>query len=258
MIDIENAYKEFDKYVSNYNPHHPRVALKIDHIKRVAIASKEIAESLNLSEEQIKLAELIGLFHDLGRFEQVRIADTFSDKDSGINHAEQSNKVLFEDGLIRNFIEDTKYDEIIRKSVFNHNRAYIEDGLSDEELLFAKIIRDADKVDIFYTITISPFPALFWYKDFDTETINPKVMADVENLRLIDYKNIHNNSDQLPIFYAYLFDLNFPISLKKVADGHYLEDFTTRVKQEFSSPNIHTQADHLLNICNEYISKKMK
>ena len=58
-----------------------------------------IAEYLGLAEEQVKLAELIGLFHDLGRFEQVRLADTFSDKDSGINHAEQSNKVLFADNL---------------------------------------------------------------------------------------------------------------------------------------------------------------
>lgn len=41
-----------------------------------------IAESLGLLDEEVKLAQLLGLFHDLGRFEQVRIADTFSDKDS--------------------------------------------------------------------------------------------------------------------------------------------------------------------------------
>lgn len=108
MIDINNAYKEFDKYVSNYNPEHPRIKLKIEHIKRVAKNSKKLAKSLNLPKEKQDLAELIGIFHDLGRFEQVRIADTFSDKDSGINHAELSNKVLFDDGLIRNYIKFTR------------------------------------------------------------------------------------------------------------------------------------------------------
>ena len=100
MIDIKNAYKEFDKYVANYDPENHRVQLKIDHIKRVAKNCKKLAEELNLSEEEILLAELIGIFHDLGRFEQVRIANTFSDKDSGINHAEMSAKVLFEDNSV--------------------------------------------------------------------------------------------------------------------------------------------------------------
>ena len=152
MIDIINAKKEFKNYVANYNPEHPRVALKISHILRVAENCRVIAESLNLSEEEIKLAELIGIFHDLGRFEQVIIADTFSDRDSKINHAEQSVKVLFEEGLIRRFIEEETYDNVIRKAVYNHNRAGIEDGLTEKELLFAKIIRDADKLDIFYSM----------------------------------------------------------------------------------------------------------
>ena len=70
MINIENANIEFNKYVSQFNPNEGRIKLKIDHIKRVAILSKKIAQNLNLGYEQIKLAELIGLFHDIGRFKQ--------------------------------------------------------------------------------------------------------------------------------------------------------------------------------------------
>ena len=179
MIDIINAKKEFKNYVANYNPEHPRVALKISHILRVAENCKVIAESLKLSEEEIKLAELLGIFHDLGRFEQVRIADTFSDRDSKINHAEQSVKVLFEDGLIRKFIEDDKYDDLIKKAVYNHNRADIETGLTEKELLFAKIIRDADKLDIFYSTSFEEFTALCWYKDFDQEEIGELEIDDL-------------------------------------------------------------------------------
>ena len=33
-------------------------------------------------------------------------------------------------------------------------------------MLFAKLIRDADKLDIFYAITVEDMAAIFWYKDF--------------------------------------------------------------------------------------------
>lgn len=256
MIDIDNAYKVFDEYVSNYNPNQPRIKLKTEHIKRVAKNSKKIAEDLELTQEQIELAELIGIFHDLGRFEQVRIADTFSDKDSGINHAEQSVKVLFEDGEIRKYIEDTKYDEIIKKAVLNHNKAKIDDGLTDEELLFAKIIRDADKLDIFFTTVYFEFEPLFWYHGFDQEEINPLILKQIENHELIHYDMIKNNADQIPIFYAYIYDLNFDSSLKTVVENRYLDGYTERLKRHFTNENVHKQAEYALGICHDFFKEK--
>lgn len=256
MIDITNAKKEFKKYVSNYNPENPRIALKIGHIERVATLCRKIAESLGLNEEEIKLAELIGFFHDLGRFEQVVIADTFSDKESGINHAELSAKVLFEDGLIRNYLEDTKYDTLIKKAILNHNIAQIEPNLSEKELLFSKIIRDADKLDIFYTITFDDFLAIFWYSDFTCEKIGDAIMNDFEQNRIINYANIFNNADMLLAFYGYVFDLNFESSLKYLAENQFLDIFLKRVKEHFTSPVVHKQIDYIHNIYKEYLKSK--
>ena len=256
MIDIKHAHEEFRKYVSNYNPENSKIALKIGHIERVANISRKIAGSLNLSEEEIKLAELIGLFHDLGRFEQVRIANTFSDRDSGINHGELSVKVLFENNLIRNYLKETEYDNIIKKAVLNHNRAKIEIGLSEKELLFAKIIRDADKLDIFYTITFDEFLAIFWYDNFDCEKISDKVMYQFENGGLINYADIQNNADMLLAFYAYVYDLNFESSLKYLAENKYLDTFKNRVKEHFTSKLVHEQVDYIHNIYKAYLKSK--
>ena len=153
MIDIEKAKKYYKEYISNYNPEDPKIALKIAHIFRTAEKAKKIAINLNLSEEDVKLAELIGMLHDIGRFEQLRVYNTYNDRES-INHGEYGAKILFEDGLIKNFIEDRQYDRIIYLAVINHNRDNIEEGLNERELLHCKIIRDADKWDIFYVITI--------------------------------------------------------------------------------------------------------
>ena len=128
MININNIYEKFDKYVSNYNSENGRIKLKIEHIKRVAEISRKLAKNLNLSDEQIDLAEAIGIFHDIGRFEQVRIYDTFSDKDT-VNHAELGVKILFKDNLIDDFEIEEKYKKLIKIAVLNHNRDEIEDGL---------------------------------------------------------------------------------------------------------------------------------
>lgn len=149
MIDREKALKTFNIYVSKYNPEDEKIKLKIEHIQRVAKNANDIAENLKLSKEDIDLAWLIGLLHDIGRFEQVRLYHTFNDGKS-VNHAEIGVKILFEDVLIREFIEDKQYDEIIKIAILNHNRPAIEKGLTERQLLHSKIIRDADKIDIYF------------------------------------------------------------------------------------------------------------
>ena len=248
MIDTIKVSKKFSEYVLNYEPTNPRIKLKIDHIKRVASNSKIISENLNLSDEEKNLAIAIGFFHDIGRFEQVRIANTFSDRESKINHGEMSIKVLFENDFIREFIEDKKYDEIIKKSILNHNKPCIDDNLTNEEILFCKIIRDADKLDIFNTISQEEYSmeSIFWYNNFDDYEISEKIIEEFNKKVAIDYSFIHTNSDIIAIFYAYIYDLYFPISKEIICKNNYLEKFTQRVINTFPSQKIHDQTKDLL------------
>ena len=257
MIDIKKANIEFDKYISNYNPENPRIALKVGHIKRVAKVCKLLAENLNFSEEEVKLAELIGLFHDIGRFEQVRIADTFSDRDSGINHGEMSIQVLFENNLIRNFIEETQYDDIIKKSVLNHNKALIESGLTEKELIFSKLIRDADKLDILYTIAFDDFYSIFWYDKFDCEKISDIIMEQYKQGNFVKYSDIHNNADMLVAFYGYIYDLNFDFSLKYLAEKKFLDTFKIKLLENFTNQTVKDQIEEIHGIYQNYIQEKI-
>ena len=152
MIDRKKANNAFDKYTSSYDMSNKLIYLKYNHTYRTVEQSLNICKSLNLSEEDTDIAYLIALLHDFGRFEQVKEYNTFNDMIS-IDHANLACKLLFEDGYIREFIEDDKYDEIIRKSIYSHNKYSIDEELSEKELMHAKIIRDADKLDIVYNIT---------------------------------------------------------------------------------------------------------
>ena len=57
MIELENAYKAFDAYLEGYDVNQLGISLKIEHTFNVVMYSNEIALSLNLSQEDIKLAK---------------------------------------------------------------------------------------------------------------------------------------------------------------------------------------------------------
>lgn len=254
MLSRDEINNNFLEYVSSYEVS-TRVNLKKNHILRVANNCVEVAESLNLTEEQIELAYVIGICHDIGRFEQVRIHNTFSDSKSGMNHAAYSNKVLFEDGLIRKFINTDMYDEVIRKAVYNHNKNQIEDGLDEEELLFAKIIRDADKLDILYVTTIEDLEDLFWSPNFVGFKINKKFISYFYAHKFFNYKDITSNLEQIICFYNFIYDLNFKITTEKILENDYYGIFNERLKTVYHSEVLAEQLDNLRNHVMDYLKR---
>ena len=216
MIYIQKASIAFSEYVKPYDITNGKIELKIKHTFRTVDVAKKIAEDLNLNEEQKLLAQLISLLHDIGRFEQVRIYDTFKDKDS-IDHADLGVKILFEDGEIRKFIQDTKYDDIIYKAIKNHNKFKIEDGLNKEELLQAKIVRDADKTDIFarFALDIELCKnVLYNYKEMAKQTVSPKLMEKFEKYEQVSRDEFERDIDSYINIISFIFDYNFITGLK--------------------------------------------
>ena len=252
LIDMIEAKKAFKEYVKKYNPEDEKIKIKIAHIERVAGNSKRIAENLNLSQEDIELAELIGLLHDIGRFEQVRLYHTFVDKDS-INHGEYGAKVLFEDGLIRKFIKDDKFDRIIKLAIVNHNRADIEEGLTEREKLHAKIIRDADKTDIF-TILISGDKKAIWEKaDLSDDKISDEIYREFVEDKRINYKERKTSADILVSHFNYVYDLNFPETRKIIRDNKYIDKLYQRFK--FNDAETMKRFNEIYRLSKEYIEQ---
>ena len=85
--------EKFKEYVDSFEKE-DAIKYKYNHSLRVMDLSIDIAKSLKLNEEDLKLVKLIGLLHDIGRFEQVKRYHTFIDKNS-INHGELGVEILF-------------------------------------------------------------------------------------------------------------------------------------------------------------------
>lgn len=252
LIDMIEAKKAFKEYVKKYNPEDEKIKIKIVHIEKVAENSKRIAQNLGLSQEDVELAELIGLLHDIGRFEQVRLYHTFVDKDS-INHGEYGAKILFEDGLIRNFIKDNKFDKIIKLAIVNHNRADIEEDLTERERLHAKIIRDADKTDIF-RILISGDKKAIWEKaDLSDDKISDEIYREFVEDKRINYKERKTSADILVGHFNYVYDLNFPETRKIIRDNKYIDKLYQRFK--FNDTETMKRFNEIYRLSKEYIEQ---
>ena len=149
---MEQSIEEFKKYTKDYLNLSDMCLLKVNHTIRVMNLCEEIARKLMLSEEDIELAKLCGLLHDIARFEQWKNYQTFSDFHS-IDHGDLGVEILKNNNFIRKFNSDTSVDNLIFKTIKNHNKYKIEDNLTEREKLFCNIVRDADKLDILYLYT---------------------------------------------------------------------------------------------------------
>ncbi len=252
MINIEKAKEAFAKYVSNYNAEDEKIAIKIKHTYRVVESSEYIAKNIGLEQEDIKLSMLIGILHDIGRFEQAKQYHTFVDSKS-FDHADFGVEILFKDNLIREFIEDTKYDNIIRKAIQNHNKYKIEEGMDERELLHSKIIRDSDKIDnlnLIYLERLEVFPNR---GGIPVERITDKVFKEFIKHRTILNADRITNLDYWISYIAWIFDLNFDASIQLVKERDYINPFIDYIDCE--NVEIKNKMEMIRKTANEFLNK---
>ena len=92
MIDFKHAMCVFKKFVQDFDSQYGKIDLKIRHTYGVVKASEYIASKLKLSSEDIELAKLIALLHDIGRFEQIRKSDSFIEEEGNSNNNSDDKK----------------------------------------------------------------------------------------------------------------------------------------------------------------------
>ena len=119
MVDLQYAKKAFENYLNDYDQKNEKIKLKIVHTYGVMECSKKITEDMKLSAEDCELAQIIGLLHDIGRFEQLKCYNSF--EPGTMDHAAFGVRILFEERLIRRFVEEDKWDEIIKTAIGHHS-----------------------------------------------------------------------------------------------------------------------------------------
>lgn len=223
MIDLEKCKKLFKDYVNNYDMSNDKINLKYYHTLRVTNFCREIAESLNLSNDDIEISELIGLLHDIGRFEQIRVYNTFIDKNS-IDHADYGFDILKTNNFIEQFVSDNEIQNIVLIAIRNHNKFSIENGLDERINLFCKIIRDADKLDIF-----DVFIKTENYIQHTDTFMSKKVLETLLSQSVIKDIDMQTEMDYYLRQVGMLYDLNFPYSLNYIKKNNIVNKLVDRI-----------------------------
>ena len=185
------------------------------------LVATQIASSLDLSEREVYIASLIGLFHDYGRFEQLRIFDTFKDIDS-VDHADLGVELLFDKNHIDMFVDDltTEEKDIMYFAIKNHNKLAIEPNLTPIQNIFCKIARDADKIDIYRVMTTNFVPSKQKVLSIEDSTIK-----SFYNHKLLEYKNESDFYYSVILKLCWVFDLNFKKSFQILMEQGYLQEY---------------------------------
>lgn len=253
-MDIINAEKEFIKYTSNYDVNDTNIKRKIDHSIRVEKISSNLANKLNLKKEYAEIATLIGLLHDIGRFEQYRRYNLFSDYKTNLDHGDLGVEILKENNYLREYIEENSYDEIILKAIKNHNKFMIENNLNDEELLFCKLIRDSDKIDILFEAV-----TMFWENKTDIiedSYLSQEIIDNFKMHKLIERKQEETVLDGVFDVIAFVFDINFKESFEIIKKEDYINKIIDRFT--FKDLNTRKQVEELRKIANDFVEEKIK
>lgn len=276
VINRENVINAFAEYVRNYDPSDEKIKLKIDHTYRVAGLCQRIAESLGLSEPDVDIAWLLGMLHDIGRFEQIRRFGTFNDVQS-VDHAEFGADLLFKEGLIRKFAEgyyeecelaepENQEDEQIIKNnehhnkdtgllemaIRQHNKYRVKEDLTERQRMFCDILRDADKVDIFKVNADIPMEIIY---DVTTEelkngVITKEVLESFYKKETV-LKSVRRSAvDHIVGHISLLFELVYKESYRQAKEQGYvykLLDFKSDV------PEVNAEFDDMRKYVDEFL-----
>ena len=241
---MDKFFEEFIKYTNNYKEYGVNILRKTDHTFRVVKLCEEIAKSLNLEEDDIYLAKLGGLLHDIGRFEQYKNYRTFKDEMS-IDHGDLGCQLL--ETELKDKFTTSENEEIIKKIVKNHNKYKIEEDLTEKEILLCNIIRDADKIDIFNLVLNSNI------LDLENSTISDDVYEAFLNKQLVLKEQRKTKADNLVCNLAFIYDINFKKSLEIIKN----EDYLNRLINKYLDTKNSDLKEKLLNI-QEFLNNYLK
>lgn len=257
--EIVDTYKAwFDNYIDQFIDTYPdlseNIEIKADHCRRVRNEIVGLAQNLKLNDTEILLAETIGLFHDVGRFRQYVKYQTFSDSKSQ-NHAELAIEVLNEKEILKDLTAHEK--EIILKSILNHSRAAIIPDKNEKVIFFSKLIRDADKLDIWRLIT-----EYYMVKEErenktlelelpDNNGISDEVLEAIIHKKVVLKESMKTLNDFKLLQIGWLFDLNFSYSIKRLFNKKYLDEI-------FKTLPDNQKVNQIKDIVNTYFKKHIE
>jgi hypothetical protein len=201
--------------------------IKKSHTYRVVRNMKTIAAMSGFSRNDVEMAMIIGLLHDIARFEQFARYHTFND-DISENHAEMAVRIIAEQQFLDGF-KPEKIDIIIR-SILHHNIPHLPVIKDPEILRFSYLLRDADKLDI-WKLTVEQNIAFTVRneKESDSYIIPPGILQCLRERRIVYLSLADSMNDFRLLRLSWLADMNFPATFYIIKKRGYINKIMAKI-----------------------------
>ncbi|MGM0621968.1 MAG: HD domain-containing protein [Bacteroidota bacterium] len=220
----------FESYVDSFAGLTPEqqnnFTIKKEHSLRVAANAHQLANYLELDDEDKKVAFTAAVFHDIGRFKQLVDFNTFNDEVSA-DHAEYAVEIVKEKGILKNWNEELRH--LVFAAIQLHNKLSLPKRLNERELLHAKLLRDADKLDIlkvltdYYTDRNKPANHTLTWELPTATKVSPQVAKEVLAGKLVSKSEVKSELDVKIMQLSWVYDINFKPSFELIFRNRFLE-----------------------------------
>lgn len=222
----DNLLKKFKEYVYKFDMNDIGISRKYYHSLRVMDIANLIAINENFSNKDIELSKIVGLLHDYARFPQWTDYKTYNDMKS-IDHGDLAVELLFDNNEIEKFNINKEYYDEIYDSIKYHNKYDYPNDMSEHNKLLCKLIRDADKLDIFYLYGMDKFMFLE-----DSKNISTVIKDCFYNNKPLDINKVKSRNDRIIYNLGMVYDINFYYSFKYLKDNKLIEKMYDRLKNK--------------------------
>lgn len=257
---FEYAKDRFIDFINtNYDISDNKIKHKLNHTFHVVDNSKYLCDKLNLDDETKEIAMIIALLHDIGRFYQAKELQNFREDINNYDHATIGIKILFENNLIRKFIKNKKYDEIIKSAIANHNKYIVDfENMNNMQALHSKLIRDADKLDSFrakYEEDIYTM-ANITKEEIENSLISDNILNSFMNEKTILSKDRKTPIDIWISYIAFIYGLYFRESLNYIYELDYVNKLVDKFNYKIEDTK--KKMEQIKEKGNKFISKRRK
>lgn len=208
------------------------IDLKVEHTLRVAAETRRLCRAEAIPERSARLALYAALLHDLSRFSQFRASGSFNDAES-FDHGDRSAELAAADGWLAGL--EHRSAEAVLTAVCWHNKPSLPGGLSPDASLLSRIVRDADKLDIFNVLLehlADPRnPAVVFSLDASAG-VTPEIAAAIAAGKQVAHRDMRTAADFIAAKLLWPFDLNFDWSRGEFLRRGYIDRLTEHLPED--------------------------
>ena len=241
----EIFYKYTDNFILNNEKQNNPFLLKKEHTQRVCSEILRLTEKLSISEDKTILAEAAALLHDIGRFRQFKEYGTFLDSES-VNHAVLGCEVIQDENIL-DFCSE-KEQKLLSDIVFLHNVFALPEEMDNDTLFLVKLLRDADKLDIWGVVTEHYLSSDLNNNKFislgleDNGGFSTKVLESLKSGQVVQNQLVKGLNDLKLLQISWVFGLNFSESIKRIQEKGCIEKIFSTLPE---SEEIEKVAEHV-------------